>query len=85
MAAQVAFVVIRERPDAIITSGAAPGLVALRVGKWLGARTAWLDSIANVDAMSLSGQRAGPHADLLLTQWRHLASSNGPKYRGSVL
>lgn len=85
MAVQVAFVVLRERPDAVITSGAAPGLVALRVGKWLGARTAWLDSIANVDSLSLSGQRVAPYADLQLTQWQHLETSSGPEYKGAVL
>ncbi len=85
MAVQVAFVVLRERPDAVITSGAAPGLVALRVGKWLGARTAWLDSIANVDALSLSGQRVAAYADLQLTQWQHLETASGPEYRGAVL
>ena len=85
MALQVAFVVLRERPDVVITSGAAPGFVALRVGKWLGAKTAWLDSIANVDTLSLAGQRAAPYADLQLTQWEHLESPSGPEFKGSVL
>jgi len=85
MAAQVTRLVLRERPDVIITSGAAPGVVAMRVGKMLGARTVWLDSIANVDALSLSGQRVSGFADLHLTQWRHLEASDGPHYRGAVL
>ena len=85
MALQVAAVVVRERPDVVITSGAAPGVVALRVGKWLGARTAWVDSIANVDALSLSGQRVAPYADLQLTQWQHLETSSGAEFKGSVL
>lgn len=85
MAAQVAWVVLRERPDVIISSGAAPGLVALRVGKWLGSRTVWLDSIANVDSVSLSGQRVRRFADLHLTQWQHLETASGPSYRGAVL
>jgi hypothetical protein len=85
MAAQVTRLVLLERPDVVITSGAAPGVVAMRVGKFIGARTVWLDSIANVDALSLSGQRVSGFADLHLTQWPHLQSSDGPKYRGSVL
>jgi UDP-N-acetylglucosamine:LPS N-acetylglucosamine transferase len=85
MVLEVARVVIKERPDVVITSGAAPGLVALRVGKWIGARTVWLDSIANVEAVSLSGRRVAGYADLQLTQWQHLQSSNGPAYRGAVL
>lgn len=85
MALQVTRLILRERPDVIITSGAAPGVVAMRVGKLLGARTVWLDSIANVDALSMSGQRVSGFADLHLTQWRHLEVHDGPQYKGAVL
>lgn len=85
MVFQMTWVVVRERPNVIISSGAAPGLVALWVGKCLGARTLWLDSIANVDSLSKSGQRVARVADVHLTQWQHLQTSNGPKYRGAVL
>jgi hypothetical protein len=85
MAAQVTWVMLCERPDVVITSGAAPGLVALVLGKCLGARTVWLDSIANVETLSMSGQRALSFADLHLTQWAHLQASDGPVYRGAVL
>jgi UDP-N-acetylglucosamine:LPS N-acetylglucosamine transferase len=77
--------IIVERPDVIVSTGAAPGYMAIRLGKWLGARTVWLDSIANVGTLSLSGKKIGPHADLWLTQWPHLACPAGPQFRGSVL
>lgn len=85
MAMQTAWIVLRVRPDVVITTGAAPGVIALRMGKWLGARTIWLDSVANVEAMSLSGQRVRRFADLWLTQWEHLAGPDGPTYFGAVL
>lgn len=87
MALKISFIVGRTRPDVIITTGAAPGYFAIRLGRMVGARTVWLDSVANVEQLSLSGQQAGRFADLWLTQWPHLASadSNGPTYRGSVL
>lgn len=85
MSLQIAWILLKERPNVIISTGAAPGYVALRLGKLLGARTAWIDSIANVEHLSLSGQRIGRHADLWLTQWPHLVRSNGPDYKGSVL
>jgi hypothetical protein len=50
----------------------------------LGARTVWLDSIANVEILSRAGRLAGPIADLWLTQWPHLASEEGPHCAGSV-
>lgn len=85
MIVQVCWIVVREHPDVVITTGAAPGVVALRVGKWLGARTVWLDSIANVDQMSMSGNRVRGFADLWLTQWEHLADDKGPSYKGGVI
>ncbi len=83
--AQLALIMLQVRPHVVITTGAAPGYFALRIGKLLGARTAWIDSIANAEELSLSGRRIGPHADLWLTQWADLAEPGGPDYRGSVL
>ncbi|GHD56396.1 hypothetical protein [Jeongeupia chitinilytica] len=82
---QVLWLLLRERPDVIVTTGAAPGYFALRFAKLIGARTIWLDSIANVDELSLSGRKIGRHADLWLTQWPHLASPQGPQYFGAVM
>lgn len=75
----------RERPDVVVSTGAAPGLIALALGKLVGARTIWIDSVANSEELSLSGRLAGRFADLWLTQWRHLGSPKGPQYWGSVL
>jgi hypothetical protein len=55
------------------------------MGRLLGARTLFIDSIANAERLSLSGHLACRHANLMLTQWPHLASNEGPQYRGSVL
>jgi len=81
----VAWLVIRLRPAVVISTGAAPGYIAIRVGKLLGARTIWLDSVANSESLSLSGQKISKYADLWLTQWEHLAAPGGPRYFGSVL
>src|SRR5436190_17592926 len=67
MAMRILWILLRERPDVIITTGAAPGYFALRLGRWLGARTVWLDSIANGEELSMSGRLAGRFADLWLT------------------
>ena len=85
MALQIAWILIRERPDVIVSTGAAPGYFALRLGKWIGARTVWIDSIANVERLSMSGQRVRPYADLWLTQWPHLVRPEGPHFLGGVL
>jgi UDP-N-acetylglucosamine:LPS N-acetylglucosamine transferase len=86
MFARTAYLILRLRPDVVLSTGAAPGYVAIRAGKAIGARTVWVDSIANVEKLSLSGRLAGKHADLWLTQWEHLANpSGGPRFAGSVL
>lgn len=82
---EVLAAVLRHRPDVIITTGAAPGYFALRFGKLIGARTIWIDSMANAQKLSKSGQEVGKYADLWLTQWEHLAQSGGPHFMGKVL
>lgn len=76
---------LRFRPNVVVTTGAAPGYVALRLAALVGIRTVWVDSIANSEELSLSGKLAGRHADLWLTQWDHLSRPEGPQYRGSVV
>lgn len=83
--AKLLIIFAKERPEFVVTTGSAPGMLALRLGKLFGARTVWIDSLANVEQMSLSGQKARRYADLWLTQWPHLADQNGPAYLGSVL
>ncbi len=85
LTARLAWIMAKERPAVVISTGAAPGFFALMIGRWFGARTIWIDSIANVEEVSMSGSRVGRYADLWLTQWPHLARSGGPHYAGSVL
>ncbi|NMG76665.1 UDP-N-acetylglucosamine--LPS N-acetylglucosamine transferase [Aromatoleum diolicum] len=82
---QVAWCVFRLRPDIVITTGAAPGFAAIVFGKAFGARTIWIDSIANSEELSMSGQKARRWSDVWLTQWEHLARPQGPEYWGGVL
>jgi UDP-N-acetylglucosamine:LPS N-acetylglucosamine transferase len=83
--AQVLRIVWKEKPDVVISTGAAPGFFAILFGKVIGAKTIWVDSIANADALSVSGRWARYFADLWLTQWPHLAKPTGPSYKGSIL
>lgn len=84
MAFEVRKVVSHEKPDVIITTGAAPGLLALIWGKLTGCKTIWLDSIANAERISMSGRIARPFANLHLTQWEHLADKK-TLFRGNVI
>jgi UDP-N-acetylglucosamine:LPS N-acetylglucosamine transferase len=80
----VAAILLRVRPQAIITTGALPGLVALALARPFGVRTLWVDSIANSEVLSGSGRHAGKVAGVVVTQWPALAES-GVEHWGSVL
>lgn len=83
---RLAAILRAERPDLVVTTGAAPGLLALAAGKLLcRSRTVWIDSIANTEKLSLSGRMARPVADAWLVQWEHLSRPGGPYYWGAVL
>ena len=78
------WVVCANPPGVVVSTGAAPGYLAIRFARMLGARTVWIDSIANVEELSMSGRDGQRDADLCLTQWPHLAG--GPvRYLGAVL
>jgi UDP-N-acetylglucosamine:LPS N-acetylglucosamine transferase len=83
-AAKILWVLLRERPTVVVSTGAAPGYLAIRCARLLGARTVWIDSVANIDELSMSGRMASTTADLCLTQWPHLADDR-IQYLGAVL
>lgn len=83
--AQLTRILLREKPDVVVSTGALPGFFALIIAKSIGARTIWVDSLANVEELSMSGQKVGRFADLWLTQWPELERQGGPRYVGSVL
>jgi UDP-N-acetylglucosamine:LPS N-acetylglucosamine transferase len=83
-ALKILAVLLRERPTVVVSTGAAPGYLAIRCARLLGARTIWVDSLANVEELSMSGRLASATADLCLTQWPHLADGR-VRYLGAVL
>jgi len=86
MTIQLAKIIVMFRPHVVITTGAAPGLVAILLGKLTGSKTIWVDSIANVCSLSLSGKIALKISDMTLTQWKHLVGDNSKlKYWGRVI
>jgi UDP-N-acetylglucosamine:LPS N-acetylglucosamine transferase len=83
-ALRIGWVLLRERPHVVVSTGAAPGYIAIRLARLLRARTVWIDSIANVEELSMSGRLASATADLCLTQWPHLAVGD-VRYLGAVV
>lgn len=77
--------ILREQPAVIVSTGSAPGFFCLLAGRLIGARTLWIDSVANSEELSMSGRLARRIADECWTQWEHLARQGGPTYHGAVL
>ena len=79
-------IVFSERPDVVISTGAAAGCILCILGKMLGAKVVWIDSIANVERLSMSGRFVRCFADLFLTQWPELALKyKNVEYRGTII
>lgn len=77
-------VIRHEHPDVLLSTGAAPGLMALLAAWILGINTVWVDSLANVNSMSLCGKIASHVAKHTFVQWPELASQK-VQYSGSVI
>ncbi len=79
------WIVLKIRPDTVLSTGAAPGFFCIFWGRLLGAKTLWIDSVANGEDLSMCGKLSKTFAHECLTQWENLAADPQPKYRGSVL
>lgn len=79
-------IVISERPDVVVSTGAAAGFLVCFWSKLFGAKIIWIDSIANARKMSMSGRMIRPFADLIFSQWPDVAAKY-PKvqYAGEVI
>ncbi|WP_439532571.1 UDP-N-acetylglucosamine--LPS N-acetylglucosamine transferase [Polymorphobacter sp.] len=80
----IARLLLKVRPQVIVTTGALPPLLALLLVKPFGVRTLWVDSIANSEVLSGSGQLARRIASRTITQWPALAEPD-VQHWGSVL
>lgn len=79
-------VILCERPDVVISTGAAPACMLCFLAKIMGASIIWIDSITNVEKISLSGRLTRHIANLFLVQWPGLAEKfSNVEYVGTVI
>ena len=76
----------REKPQVIISTGAAVAVPFLWIGRLLGLRTIYVESVTCIKKLSLSGRLVFPFVDRCYVQWPDLAARY-PKtvYAGQVL
>lgn len=82
---RMAWIVLRVRPDVVISTGAAGGFLAIKMARLIGARTMFVDSIANARTLSISARLSLDVADRVLSQWPAVADLTGAEYRGAVI
>ncbi|XOV81734.1 MAG: hypothetical protein ACFHXK_12730 [bacterium] len=79
-------IVWRERPQVILTTGSLPLALFCLAGRLLGASVIWIDSISQVDELSMSGKLVKPFASLFFVQWPELAERHpGTVYAGELV
>ncbi len=62
-----------ERPDVIVSTGAGVAVPFLLLGRLLGIRTVYLESITRISELSLSGYLVYPFVHTFLVQWEELS------------
>jgi UDP-N-acetylglucosamine:LPS N-acetylglucosamine transferase len=82
----VSGILIRERPDAILSTGSEIAIPAIIIGKLLGIRTVFIESWCRVRSRSFTGRVVYFFSDVFLVQWPQLCDAYGrkAKYAGSI-
>lgn len=81
------FVLLRERPDIIITTGAGPAIPVCYIGKLFGCKVVYIESYTRVHTSSSAGRLVYPIADRFYVQWETTKQAYGDKarYGGGLL
>ena len=72
----------RERPDAVVSTGAGVAVPFFLVARLLGIRTVFIEVYDRIDSRSLTGRLCLPLSDLFLVQWERQRELYG---RGTVI
>lgn len=74
----------RYRPHVILSTGAALAVPFFVVGRLLGVRLVYVESLTRVHELALSGRLVYPIADSFFVQWRMASPPPRAIYAGSV-
>jgi UDP-N-acetylglucosamine:LPS N-acetylglucosamine transferase len=76
----------RRRPEAILSTGAGLAVPFFLIGKLLGIRLVYVESVTRTSSLSLSGRLVYRLADRFFVQWPDLAADlKRAEFAGSVL
>jgi UDP-N-acetylglucosamine:LPS N-acetylglucosamine transferase len=76
----------RTRPAAVVTTGAGVGVPFLYAARLFGIKAIYVESLARIDELSLSGRLVYPVATDFFVQWPELAERYGKvRYQGAIV
>lgn len=78
---------LKERPDFLVSSGSEITIPFFFLGKLLGVKLIYLEGVAQVYSPSLTGRIVNPVVDLFLVQWKTLQDKylRKARYRGGLI
>lgn len=85
---QSAKIVLKEKPDVVMSTGAGVAIPATYIAKLLlGAKIIFIESFCRILEPSLSGRLVYPISDMFLVQWPGMLEKYGDKarYRGAIV
>lgn len=65
-------VLLKEKPDVIISSGAAVAVPFFYVGKLLGCKLVYIEIYDRIDKATLTGKLVYPITDIFIVQWEEM-------------
>jgi beta-1,4-N-acetylglucosaminyltransferase len=75
----------RHRPDVLLSTGAGITVPLFIIGKLIGARLIYVESVTRVNGPSLSGKLVYPLVDRFFVQWSEAATCNRMEFVGRLL
>lgn len=81
-------ILLKERPDVIITTGAGVAIPPSYLAKlFFGSKIVFVESFCRIEEPSLSGRAMYPISDLFLVQWPEMLKKYGDRaiYKGAIL
>ena len=62
----------KEKPDLIISSGAAPAIPFFWIGKLTGAKTVYIEVLDRIDKPTIAGKLCYPVTDKFIVEWEEM-------------
>jgi beta-1,4-N-acetylglucosaminyltransferase len=74
-----------DRPAAVVTTGAGIAVPFCWIGKLLGSKVIYIESLTRIRGYSLTGRLVYPVADVYLVQWPELANQRAKAQYGGMI